>query len=296
MLNFDVPPAGTPAGSIGPLHVIFQQVGQALANLQNDALQAQSQLSVQHAAGPYLDKHGLFYGLVRMANEYDAAYRARILLAISHGKLTISAITAAVKAYYATSRFPRAVYVFDLQSNPSRATGLGLKKCDFVVAITTSIPASMVFFAGRSYADLNTYLVAPDNAWAALALFADAVSIPVAKVFFAGRSYASRNTYQFTDYEQAKFASFVGFNSYAPRPPVALLSAHTGPDPRIKRLLFAGRSYAGRNSYIRRISPFIAVVFGLPRDSGLVTTVLACKAAGTYPRYWFSRAIVAHTW
>lgn len=262
LLNFDVPPPGTPPGLIGPLHAIFQKAGQVIANLQNDALQAQTQLSVQQAAGPYLDKHGLFYGLGRLANENDTAFRVRILLAITHGKLTIAAITAAVQSYYARSPYPRAVYVFDLQSNPRRATGLGLKKCDFVIAITTSIPASMVFFAGRSYADHGTYIIAPDNAWAELALFAG--------------------------------SSFVGFNSFARRPPVALLSTHTRPDPRIKRLFFAGRSYAGRSSYIRRVSSFVSVEFGGPSDSGLVNAVLACKAAGTYPRYWFSR-VIAHT-
>jgi hypothetical protein len=172
MLNFDLAPAGMP---IGPLHAIFRGAGQALGNFQADALLLQAQLSVQQAAGPYLDRHGLFYSVARKAGEPDEPYRARILLAIHRGKLTLAAIQSVVTLYYLTaSAYPTTVTDYDLQSQPALAAALvypdpvtgapttGIKKLDFVIAVVFEIPASLAFFAGRSYAGRNSYLISAD--------------------------------------------------------------------------------------------------------------------------------------
>jgi len=167
LLNFDTPPIGM---TIGPLHAIFSQAGQMIANFQADALLGQTQLSVQYAAGPYLDEHAVFYGTTRLVGETDDALRARLLLIINAGKLTIPAIAAAVTLYYATALRPHLVTVYDRQSNPTAAAAVvyvdptgatvnGLQPLDFVIDIHIEIPASLVFFAGRSYAGRNSYVV-----------------------------------------------------------------------------------------------------------------------------------------
>jgi hypothetical protein len=130
---------------------------------------------VQHAAGEYLDKHGAFYGVLRRLGELDEPYRARILLALHAGKLTIPAIQAAVTQYFSAFPYPTEISVFSLQSNPAAAAAItyvdpngvlvvGLPKLDFVISISVFIPASLTFFAGRSYIGRNSYVIstAPD--------------------------------------------------------------------------------------------------------------------------------------
>jgi hypothetical protein len=162
MLNFDVPP---PGAEIGPLHAVFTEAGKALMRFSHDLLLLHEQVCVTYASGSYLDAHGLGYGVLRLPNELDPPFRVRILEAMRTGKLTLDAIATAVRNYYASTRGTAAqptVTTYDLQSNPALAAQYGLVRLQFVISIDFPIDASLVFFAGRSYAGRNSYVIDPN--------------------------------------------------------------------------------------------------------------------------------------
>lgn len=166
LLNFTEPPPGQ---SIGPLHAIFKVGGQIVKRFYSDELLLKAQLSVQNAAGKYLDLHGYFYGVLRLPNEQDDPYRARILDAITAGKLTLFAIKTAVQNYYASIGASVTVDTYDLQSDPARCAAIGdyvdewggvgpIVIFDFVIDLNFALPADDFFFLDWGYLDENAYL------------------------------------------------------------------------------------------------------------------------------------------
>jgi hypothetical protein len=143
--NFDVPP---PQYLLGPIKTILYCVNTQFQALYAAISALAAQVTVQTATGIYLDAHGVLYSTPRLAGESDASYRPRILAAITAGKLTIQAITAAVQAYLNSSTAAGytapSVYVYDLQSDPTScaqdaANGNPIEIFQFVVQITRSI-------------------------------------------------------------------------------------------------------------------------------------------------------------
>ncbi len=160
--NFDVAPNPY---LIGPIKSILQTVEAKILQLYADIAAFQAEISVQTATGAYLDAHGVLYATPRLAGEPDSAYRPRILEALTRGKITLSAIQAAVTNYLNSTTntngtTPTAV-VYDLRSNPTlcaqdAANGNPIEICDFVVQVNRTI--SNAFFLGYSYLGYSTYL------------------------------------------------------------------------------------------------------------------------------------------
>lgn len=152
--SWDQPPPGY---VIGPLKAIFTKVGQAIQDYLSQVTTMQQMITVQTATGIYLDAHAKLYGVVRITNETDAAFRVRILGAIKTGKLTLSAIQQAVVNYYAatlpTNTQQPTVTVLDLQSNPTQATTDGLQILDFEINVAFAYRINEGFFL-----DLEAYL------------------------------------------------------------------------------------------------------------------------------------------
>jgi hypothetical protein len=173
MLNLAPPPPGQEPG---PLRALFTIASTILKQFIADSLLAKAQLSVQQAGGPYLDKHGVFYGVTRLPAEVgnDEPYRARILAAITAGRLTIPAIQSAVQAYYnsftpAQGSAVPVVAVYDLQSNPAQCAADGtytdrggtvtpIVVLDFVIDLLYNVSADDAFFCDYAYCDYNYLL------------------------------------------------------------------------------------------------------------------------------------------
>jgi hypothetical protein len=151
LLNFDTE-------ATGPIESVFAATGEALAKFTNDNLLLQAQVAVQQASGMYLDLHGIAYDTLRFPGELDDPYRARILQALTSGRLTIPALQAAVVNYYASAYTTQpTILVWDLQSRPDLAAAYGIVRCQFVIDITFEVSPANFFFAGRSYANRNTF-------------------------------------------------------------------------------------------------------------------------------------------
>jgi hypothetical protein len=155
--NFDTPP---PQYAVGPIKAILVSVSNRIEQLLADYAALQVQLSVQNATGTYLDAHGVLYGVPRLAGELDVPYRARILAAITRGRLTIPALEAALNAYLASTAVAGgneiSGFVYDLQSDPGAcATDAGrghpILMFQFVVEISYAVKESDVFFLNYSY-------------------------------------------------------------------------------------------------------------------------------------------------
>lgn len=163
-LDFDSAPTTL---NTRPLKALFAILGQRLAQYNSDVLLMQSQMSVQTAAGKYLDLHGAFYGIPRMTKptyELDDPYRQRILNGTR--KLTIPAIQAVVVAYYQSTRPANAqpiVNVYDIQSNPTLAAANSLVMYQFMIDVAFPVLASTAFIAGRAFLGRHDYLVNPDG-------------------------------------------------------------------------------------------------------------------------------------
>jgi hypothetical protein len=158
VLNFDAPPPGM---VIGPLHALFQQAGLSVMKFQADSLMLEAEVSVQNASGPYLDAHGVLYGVARLPGDTEETFRTRILAALHSGRITCPAIRAAVQAYE-DSQNPGAqaiVTVWDLQTQPELAAMFGIVVCQFVIDIDFGIPASKAWFMGRSFMGRNTFVI-----------------------------------------------------------------------------------------------------------------------------------------
>lgn len=161
--NFD---SGSATADAGPMETVFIVTGTRIAQYEADILLLKSQMTVQEAAGPYLDLHGVLYGIRRITSPYelDDHYRARILAGTK--KLTIPAIQANVVAYYA-SVYPAnqqpTVLVYDIQSDPVRSAAAGLVMFQFAVDVNFEILLEDVFFFDRSYLDRHDYLIDPEG-------------------------------------------------------------------------------------------------------------------------------------
>jgi len=170
--NLDVPPPGQ---EIGPIRAAVNAANEAVAAFISAEIILLAQITVQTAFGLHLDYHGQLYGVGRLAGELDDPYRARILGAIKRGKLTIPALTSLLTLYYESTRPANevpAVYIYDMQSNsvqaaidvvPDIVTGAprtGLIPGEFMIQVSTPVPVSLGFFAGRSYVG-RAYLVNP---------------------------------------------------------------------------------------------------------------------------------------
>lgn len=143
-------------------------------------------ITVQKAVGPYLDYHGVFYGVSRLPNELDGPFRTRILAAVIG--VTIPALITLSNAYYAAvaapGTTPATVNVLDLQSNPAVAativvpnisgsgTHTGLLPGEFLVDVTAVIPALEAFFLDYSFLDFS-FLAAPSSTIYTAATFPD---------------------------------------------------------------------------------------------------------------------------
>jgi hypothetical protein len=170
MLNLDSPPPGM---AVGPMKAIFTAVGNVVKHYSADMLLLKAQMSVQLAAGPYLDLHGVLYSVPRIPNEDDDPYRARILQAVNVGRLTLIAIQHVVQNYLtsiaAPGTTPPTVTTYDLQSDPAQCAADGtyvdeggtttpIVILDFVIDINYQISADDAFFLDWSYLDQNAYL------------------------------------------------------------------------------------------------------------------------------------------
>ena len=162
--NFDVPPPGS---TIGPIKALATQAGLGIAQFSANIMLWQAQVSVQNAAGPYLDAHGVIYGVQRYPGELDDVYQPRILAAVNFGRLTTIAIAAAVLAYLISKNpsapSPPIVQVYDKQTDPVDAAAVGLLDCQFVVDIAYPVAASKIFWAGRSYVGRNAFAINPNT-------------------------------------------------------------------------------------------------------------------------------------
>lgn len=157
--NFQAPP---PIYAVGPIRAILLSVSNAVAALLTAMATAQAGMTVQQATGIYLDAQGVLYGVARLSGELDPQYAARILAALTAGKLTIPAIQAVVSTYFASQNSqtanPPTAYVYDLQSRPDlcaidAANGNPIQIFQFVIEIEDQIPYSDSWFL-----DYNSYL------------------------------------------------------------------------------------------------------------------------------------------
>lgn len=169
MVNIDAAP---PSEDIGALHAIYQISGIIILQYLSDVLQTQQQISMQEAGGPYLDQHGVMYGLQRLPQEIgnDPTFRSRLQAAINAGQLTIPAIQSAIQSRYA-SLYPNGgaptVTVYDLQSNPTQCAADGtyvdeggtttpIVILDFVVDLNWTVHSSDGFFLDQAaYTDYS---------------------------------------------------------------------------------------------------------------------------------------------
>ena len=162
--NFDKSPDGSPTG---PLRAIFTATALRVAQFEADVLLLKAQVTVQEAAGAYLDLHGALYGIPRLqkpTRELDGPYRQRILAGTY--KLTIPAIQKAVVNFYASTRPNRPapiVNVYDIQSNPTLSALYGLVMFQFMVDVSFPVPISYAFFCDRTHLGYRGYLMPDPN-------------------------------------------------------------------------------------------------------------------------------------
>jgi hypothetical protein len=162
--NFDTPPSPY---LIGPLKSILTVVESRMIQLYADIATVQAMVTVQTATGSYLDAHGAFYATPRLAGETDDAYRARMLEALTAGKLTLGAIQTAVNNYLLSVTNSDGIiptgYVYDLRSDPDAcaadaAAGTTIEVLDFVIQITTTLSINDAWFLDYTPLDYETYL------------------------------------------------------------------------------------------------------------------------------------------
>jgi hypothetical protein len=159
--NFEAPV--DPGANVPPMQAILRVASERLAQMESDILLLLSQMTVQEAAGRYLDLHGVLYGIPRIIApnyELDGHYRARILAGTK--KLTIPAIRAVVQSYYRSilpANQQPTVDVYDLQSNPTKSAAANLVIFQFCIDVDFQVLASTAFFFDRSYLDTNDFLM-----------------------------------------------------------------------------------------------------------------------------------------
>jgi hypothetical protein len=127
---------------------------------------AKDQMRIMTATGSNLDNIALdFLGttIIRLPGEPDANFRRRIIQAIIGPKVTLAAMQAALKAYYATvfsTTYPErpASLVFDQQSNPTLAAAYGCVPPQFVVEIEYPVPGGYGWILGQSNLGRTTVL------------------------------------------------------------------------------------------------------------------------------------------
>ncbi len=174
--NFDVVPMEYAATGIGPYKAVITALATQITAYITAVNAFKIQTTIQSATGIYLDAHGVLYGVQRLTGEPDAAYRVRILEALTTGKLTILAIQNAVQKYLNSlasidGGTPATAYVYDLLSDPTTcaadaAAGNPIVILQFVVEVSYGVDEDGVFFLDYSYLDYTTYLWAAGTSYA----------------------------------------------------------------------------------------------------------------------------------
>lgn len=152
----------------GNAYPLFIALGTTLASVDRQSQVALAAMRIYACEGNQLETWAADYldKFPRYQNETDDHYRARIIVALQTPNCTLEAIRSKVQSYIDANPAAQqgAVATFDFQSNPARCSQVGIADGEgkFCLVLPATFDSTDAFFAGRSYAGRNSYVIPLD--------------------------------------------------------------------------------------------------------------------------------------